>query len=1018
MFVHLRTHSDYSLLKSVITIPELVKHLKQLDMPAVALTDYNSMGGVIELAKQCKLAKIKPIFGVELEIEIKKRRFILPLLAESTRGYQLLLRLTSKPKPLTLDDFDQETSGVIALSGGKDGVIYHLMANNAVPEAVRLYREQIAIFGKENFFLELTVDTAEERQISNLLVQSFPSAQFVATQDVVCLSSHQLPALKVLRAIDQGRPVAEIDVTQQPIRSAKEMSHLYSKIPQAIDNTVAIAKRCQTDLTRCQGFPQLPNSPKLEELVWQGAKQRYSRLTPEIEERISQELKIIQARRLDDYFVIVADIVNYARSCNIAVGPGRGSAASSVVAYCLGITELDPIRYQLVFERFLNPERQNLPDIDIDFCHNRRDEVLQYVKRRFGQDRVAHIGTYGTFGLRLAVREVGRMMDYPKRDLDRLLTNLPKSESEALGVLGKRLAGKPRLFELVKHLHGLKRHFSTHAAGIVLSPSSLGKLVAVEPNDQLDITQAPMDSLEEIGLLKMDFLALRTLTILQEAESRVKEINPNFSLRRIGLQDRTTYQLLSEGRSVGVFQLESEMFQDLLRQLKPSRFEELIALLALGRPGPLGYIPTYIRRKDKLEEVEYPHPELEPILGETYGLMVYQEQVMQVAHVVGGFTMAEADLLRISMSKKDKQKISGLKDKFIGNALKLGLSRQAAEKLYQDMIKFSDYAFNKAHSCCYALLSYQCAYLKAHYPCEFFAAVLNTVNSIDRLRDFLQDAQAEGLEVFPPDVRFSEQSFIKEGSGIRYGLAHIRNFGSHGSKKIIEARKQRKFDGLSDFLDRVELTTPAKESLLLAGALDCFGERLELGKQLGMNLTRLELLRQEKEIVGMYFSDHPASRWNPFLKQLRPGFARIIAGEVGDLRERNRVWYGKVWGEKETLRFRMKNSVGNGLKEKSLMVLGGAWANDILDVELVFPLKPLLLCKPRADQLIWLKENLLRFAGDFPVILQLGNEALQLLPREFWVEPSTSLQASLHGAHLGFTWVDPWGELERELTKN
>lgn len=869
-FVHLHVHSSYSLLDGAGRIEELVLAAQKHGMPAVALTDHGVMYGCVEFYKAAKAHDIKPLLGCEVYVAPRTRYDHTPrlddrlnhlvLIAENEQGYKNLMALVSRAflegfyyKPrVDKELLAEHKDGLIALSSCLAGEIpERLLANDeeGALQAAAYYRD---IFGPENFFLELQDQNLPQQPKLNRGLLSLAqklNLQVVATNDVHYINSEDAVYHDLLLCIQTGKSVHDDGRLRFPtnefyFKSEAEMAHLFGEIPQALTNTEVIANRCQVELELGQvHLPKFPLPPGftaetyLERLCRQGLTRRYGKVTAKQEERLLYELNTISQMGYTSYFLIVWDFVRFAREQGILVGPGRGSAAGSLVAYTLGITDIDPLAHGLLFERFLNPERVSMPDIDIDFADNRRDEVIDYVTKTYGADHVAQIITFGTMAARAAIRDVGRAYDFTYNDVDRIAKLVPAEPGVTLTsamATSKELAHLYDSEEWVRHLidaarklEGLPRHASTHAAGVVISARPLIEYVPLQKTtDGAVTTQYPWETIEEIGLLKMDFLGLRTLSVIQETKRLVKRTRgQELELTALPLDDPATYELLSSGNTFGVFQLESSGMRALIRDLKPAGINDLTALVALYRPGPLGsgMAEDFIARRHGCKKVQYLHPLLEPILEETYGVILYQEQVMQIASRLAGFTLGQADLLRRAMGKKKPEVLAAQRERFLKGAIERGIGADTAGQIFDLMEYFAGYGFNKSHSAAYAMLAYETAYLKANYQPEFMAALLTSVmDDTDKVALYAEECRRMGLSLLPPDVNFSEVDFSVEQGQIRFGLAAIRNAGRAAMESIVQARKEKgAFKSLTDLCQRINLKTITKrtlESMIKAGA--------------------------------------------------------------------------------------------------------------------------------------------------------------------------------------------------------
>lgn len=994
MFVHLHVHTEYSLLDGAARIEKLVQKAKELGMPALAITDHGVMYGVVDFYKACLKAGIKPIIGCEVYVAPFKRsdrttgrddsNRHLVLLARNAEGYRNLVRLVSlaftegfyyKPR-VDKESLRCYSQGLIALSACLAGEISNYLLNDQLELACRAAREYEEIFGKENFYLEMQDHGLKEEQKVNSglwQVHEITGIPVVATNDVHYVEHKDAFVQDALLSIQTGKTLADtsrMSFSSQEfyLKSEQEMLLLFGKQPAILENTLKIAELCQVEF--CFGeshLPvfQVPAGFTLDEYLDQQCREAFPLYYPEAtmaeRERLDYELRVISKTGFSGYFLIVADFCKYAREHGIAVGPGRGSAAASMVAYLLGITSVEPLRHNLLFERFLNPERISMPDIDIDFDPEGREHVIQYVTQKYGQDKVCQIITFGTMGAKSCVRDVGRVLGIPLTRVDKVAKAIPND----LGItLEKALLFSPELAEMVEGdqeikqlftiaqaLEGMPRHVSTHAAGVVIAKEPLTNYLPIQKTaDGVLLTQFPMKTIEEIGLLKMDFLGLRNLTILQETVRRISE-NKGLviDLHKLVLDDQKTYELLAAGNSTGVFQLESGGMRAILKDLKPTCFEDVIAVLALYRPGPMEQIPEFVKRKHG-GEITYIHPKLEPILKSTYGIIVYQEQVMQIARDLAGYSLGRADLLRRAMGKKKKEVMAeerqnflhGLQDpegnRLIPGALRMGLNLSEAEEIFDLMAKFAEYGFNKGHATAYAVISYQTAYLKANYPLEFTASLLSSVmGSPDKISFYIQEARASGIKILPPDVQFSQIDFTLEDNVIRFGLGAIRNVGLNIIEKIIEARASGAFKSLYDFCERVGgkvLNKRVADSLIRAGALNSLCSRvqalaviertLELvnlrqkekdSGQLSLfdpaenedyeielpvlkEFDEREILQMEKEYLGLYLSGHPLSA---VISQIKAITTANIAGCLESDQEKKVVLGGIVTALRQTV---------------------------------------------------------------------------------------------------------------------
>lgn len=953
-FVHLHVHSQYSLLDGACRLNKLLKLAREYNMPAIAITDHGNMFGVIEFYEEAMNQGVKPIIGCEVYVAPRSRlekaahgiaeaSFHLVLLVRDESGYRNLMKLSTigyregfyyRPR-VDKEILRQYHEGLIALTSCLKGEIPYLLSRNEYSSARQVVKEYLEIFGESNFYLELQRHgVPEQDKINDSLIRLSRelSIPLVATNDVHYLVKKDARAHEVLLCIQTGKTVEDADRMEFPttefyFKSPEEMEKIFSDVPEALSNTINIASRCNLSLEfgrvylpHYEVLPEYTLDSYLEKLCQEGLEKRYSQISPEIQQRLNHELDIIKKMGYSGYFLIVWDFIHYARENNIPVGPGRGSVAGSLVAYVLGITELDPLKYNLLFERFLNPARVSLPDIDVDFCDERRPEVIRYVTEKYGADRVCQIITFGTMAARAVVRDVGRVLGIPLAEVDRIAKMIPfGSESlhsalENVPALKQLLATDERageLFEIAESLEGLTRHASTHAAGVVISRDELTNYVPLfkAPGSEEVVTQYPMDSLEKIGLLKMDFLGLKTLTVIRDTIRIIKRTrSQEIDVYSLPLDDYQTFQLISEGRTRGLFQLESTGMRELLKRVLPSSFEDLIALLSLYRPGPMNMLEEYIRRKKGVTPIKYDHPRLEPILKETYGVILYQEQVMRIAGELAGFEMGQADILRRAMGKKDPVVMEKQRKVFIDGAKKNSIPENTAQEIFEKIATFAGYGFNKSHSAAYALIAYQTAYLKTHYPLEFMAALLSSeMGNTTKIAEYFRECEEMGIRVLPPDINESFGRFTVVEDYIRFGLAAVKNVGESAVDSIIEARqKGGKFTSLEDFCSRVDLRLVNKrviESLIKCGAFDTLGikrarlysqidkalesaQRIQKERAAGQAslfdilkeepLVELEevedwpehkLLAYEKEMLGLYITGHPLARHEQELRQ-------------------------------------------------------------------------------------------------------------------------------------------------------
>ncbi len=859
-FVHLHVHSEYSILDGACRIPDLVARAAELEMPAVSLTDHGSMAGAIQLFKTTKGTGVKPIVGCEVYVtddrHVQKKGYAhLTLLAADNEGYSNLIKLSSlgflegyyyKPR-VDWELLSRHSKGVIALSGCLSGRVCKALEENRPGDAQAELDRLAQVFGRENIYVELQNAHLEVQQriLPELAALAAASGlPTVATGDVHYLRHEDARAHEALLCIQSG------DSLKNPNRWKFDTDHFYFKSPEemagdfpghadALRRTLEVAERCNVTIDLDQILLPRFDTPGgrdafdyLVELCEKGLEKRYGTATTELQDRLRFELKTIREMGFADYFLIVWDFIHFAKQNGISVGPGRGSAAGSIVAYCLEITDLDPIRYDLLFERFLNPGRKSMPDMDIDFAVEGRERVINYVTEKYGRDRVAQIITFSTMAARAAVRDAGRVLEIPYGVVDKIAKLIPEGPGQTLeecmkagSELRKAVdsdAVAKEIVDLARPLEGLTRADSIHAAGVVIGAEPLMNVVPLQQKgaDQEVVTQFPMGDVEALGLLKMDFLGLRNLDVIDKAVALIG----NLEIDALPLDDKPTYEMLARGEATGVFQFESSGMREALRLVKPTVFEDLIALVALYRPGPMQYIPNYAARKAGKEPVTYLDARLKPITGETYGISIYQEQSMEIAKLIGGFTPAEADDLRKAIGKKIHALMASLKSKFIEGAIANDTSDSVARQLWDDMEKAQDYSFNKSHAACYALISYRTAWLRAHHPCEYMAALISSVmNTKDRVPFYVNACHDIGIEVLPPDVNESQIDFAVVGGKIRFGLNAVKGVGELACRTIVRARDEGgAFESIWDFTERVDpsvVNKRALESLVKCGAL-------------------------------------------------------------------------------------------------------------------------------------------------------------------------------------------------------
>ena len=965
-FTHLHVHTEYSLLDGSNKIKEYVDRVKALGMDSAAITDHGVMYGVIDFYRAARAAGINPILGCEVYVAPGSRfdreagsgddrYYHLVLLAENNQGYSNLMKIVSKGfvegfyyKPrVDLSLLEKYHEGIIALSACLAGEVARFLTRGMYEDAKKAALRYQDIFGKGNFFLELQDHGIPEQQNVNqqlLKMHRETGIDLVATNDVHYTLAEDAQPHDVLLCLQTGKKLADEDRMryeggQYYVKSPEEMERLFPYAPEALENTHKIAQRCHVEIEF--GVTKLPkfDVPEgytsweyLNELCFRGLEERYQPVTEELKERLNYELSTIRNMGYVDYFLIVWDFIKYARDHDIMVGPGRGSAAGSLVAYTLGITQLDPIRYDLLFERFLNPERVSMPDIDVDFCFERRQEVIDYVRRKYGDDCVVQIVTFGTLAARGVIRDVGRVMDLPYAQVDTIAKMIPQ---ELNITIDKALQMNPELkkvyedqkeihdlIDTAKRLEGLPRHTSMHAAGVVISQKDVSEYVPLSrASDGSIVTQFTMTTLEELGLLKMDFLGLRTLTVIQNAVHLIEQdAGVKLDMQHIDYNDKKVLDSLGTGRSDGVFQLESAGMKNFMKELKPQSLEDVIAGISLYRPGPMDFIPQYIRGKNRPDTIKYDCPQLEPILKPTYGCIVYQEQVMQIVRNLAGYTLGRSDLVRRAMSKKkaavmEKERqnfVYGNEEEGVPGCIANGISEQTANKIYDDMIDFAKYAFNKSHAAAYAVVSYQTAFLKYYYPVEFMAALMTSVIEMPtKVAEYIQVCRQMNIKILPPDVNRGAYGFSVDNGAIRYGLSAIKSVGRPVINALVEEREANgEYRSLKDFIERLTGTVNKRaiENFIKAGALDCLeGNRRqkmlvygpivdsiaqdkkntvagqmslfdlvsdEEKKEYEIRMPDVEeydkemILAFEKDVLGIYLSGHPLERYRNIMEKM------------------------------------------------------------------------------------------------------------------------------------------------------
>jgi len=977
-FTHLHTHSHYSLLDGLAKIDELVGRAKELGMDSLALTDHGNLYGAIEFLKKAKAAGIKPILGVEAYVAPISRfdknsdakYYHLILLCKNLTGWKNLIQLVTKAhlegfyyKPrVDKELLKQHSDGLIALSACLSGEIPRLLSNKKYEEAKKTAMEYQEIFGKGNFFLEIGHHPGipETLKIRDGIIKLSreTSIELAATQDIHYLNPEDAEYHDILLAIQTGNKLTDSDrLTLKnddfSMRSPEQMYEIFKDIPEAAANTAKIAEQCNLELVLDKiQLPKFPlpegkNAPDyLKELISEKMPIRYQNITPEINERLAYEFGVIEKTGFADYFLIVQDFINWAKDRGIIVGPGRGSAAGSLVSYVLGITDIDPIKFNLIFERFLNPDRIQMPDIDIDITDERRDEVFGYIREKYGENCVAHIITFGTMAARAAIRDVGRATGLNYGFCDQVAKLIPfnmdlKAALENVTELSDLYKNNPdakKLLDRAKRLEGVARHASVHACGTVISQNPLTDYLPLQraPQDEnIIVTQFEMHSVENLGLLKIDLLGLKNLTIIEKTIKLVNEIHgEQIDISNLPEKDKKTFSLLQRGDTTGVFQLESSGMRRYLKELRPTELEDIIAMVALYRPGPMELIPEYIARKYGKSPVVYLHEKLEPVLKNTYGIMIYQEQLMTAARTLASFSLSEADVLRKAVGKKIRALLLQQKEKLINGCVANGISKEIAEKFWDLVEPFDRYGFNRSHAACYATIAYRTAYLKAHYPIEFMTSLLNAdANDIDRISFLVGECKKMSIEVLPPDINRSSAAFTPENNNIRFGLTAVKNVGENIIQSIIENRqKNGPFEDLTSFLGRIQhkdLNKKSLESLIRCGALDSLKiernralqnieeilkfnsalKRQQQSSQIGLfnnvftkNSLRLkeaspatssEKLAWEKELLGLYVSDHPLNSYRQKIeaanakpiKELSKSGCQVVAGIISKVQK-------------------------------------------------------------------------------------------------------------------------------------
>ena len=982
-FTHLHVHTEYSLLDGASRIPKVVARAKELGMDSLAITDHGVMFGVIDFYKECRKQGIRPVIGCEVYTAARTRfdkdsdrdkyHGHLILLAENNDGYRNLIKIVSRGftegyyyKPRVDKDLLRAYSdGIIALSGCLAGKVQNCLLNRDYEGAKREAMELDDIFGHRNFFLEIQDQGLDEEALINpelVRLSEELDIPLAATNDVHYVNRSDAEAHDVLLAIQTATTVDDENRMRFPndqfyLKSEDEMRRIFSFCPEAVDNTQKIAERCNVEFTF--GEYHLPefippegytNREYLRELCRKGLSERYDPVTPELTERLEYEMGVIESMGYVEYFLIVWDFINYAKENGIMVGPGRGSAAGSLVAYSLRITDIDPIKYSLIFERFLNPERVSMPDIDIDFCIERRGEVIEYVKRKYGKENVSQIITFGTMKAKAAIRDVGRALNLTYAEADRIAKAVPfdlkmtlDRALETSPELRKMYDEDPKVAKVVdmsRAIEGMPRHASTHAAGVVISKLPLDEYVPLYMSDKGVATQFNMTTIEELGLLKMDFLGLRNLTVIRDALELIrKNHGVEIDFAKMGYDDRAVYDMIASGNTEGVFQLESAGMTQFMKNLKPTCFEDIVAGIALYRPGPMDSIPKYIENKKNPKHISYVTPELAPILDVTYGCLIYQEQVMQIVRELAGYSYGRSDIVRRAMSKKKSDVMMEEKGYFIygkedesGNVeipgcVRNGISASAAEAIFADMETFAQYAFNKSHAAAYAVVAYETGYLKKYYPVEFMAALMTSVmGDAGQIAKYIRNCTDMGIEVLPPSVNESDKKFTVRDGKIRFGLLGVKNVGEGAIDAIIKAREEKGMPkDIFSFINGIDtglVNKKAVESLIKAGALDCFNPnraahlavyemlmesaqnsaRKNIDGQISLfqtssdamstgdvagnlpdvaNFDKDDLLAMEKEMTGVYITDHPLNKYADRIRKV----ATVTSEELSRLQE-------------------------------------------------------------------------------------------------------------------------------------
>ncbi len=961
-FVHLHVHSEYSLLDGACRISGMMDRVKELGQTAIALTDHGVMYGCIDFYKAAKAAGIKPIIGCEVYVTrrsmsdrihgIDNDPYHLVLLCKDRQGYENLCKLVSeafihgfygKPR-VDIQLLRQYSEGLIALSACLAGGVAQFLMEEDYNAAKDYALKMADIFGQDNFYLELQDHNILEQTPVNqgiCRIARETGLPLVVTNDAHYLRKEDATMQDVLLCVQTGKTIDDpnrmkFQTEEFYLKSEEELRSLFPDLDEAFENTVRIAERCNLEFVFNQyHLPSFPvpegytNEEYFRKLCMDGFRERYENPPESYKERLEYEIGVISRMGYVNYYLIVWDFIRYAKETGIPVGPGRGSGAASIVAYCMHITEVDPMQYALIFERFLNPERVSMPDFDTDFCQERRPEVIDYVMKKYGADHVAQIATFGTMAARGAIRDVGRVLNFTYAETDQVAKQVPTMPlhitlKEALDVspkLREMYDGDERIKKLIDtamRLEGMPRNTSTHAAGVVITADPVCSYVPLSCNDDTIVTQYTMTTIEELGLLKMDFLGLRNLTVIKDAQTQIQKVDPDFDIDKVPDNDPETFQMLSDGKTQGVFQLESAGITGVCVNMKPASIEDMTAIVALYRPGPMDSIPKFIANKQNPSKITYKTPLLEPILRVTYGCIVYQEQVIEIFRSLAGYTMGQADNIRRAISKKKQKVIEEERKVFvygdpaqnIPGCVGNGVGETAAQSIYDEIVEFANYAFNKAHAVCYAVVSYQTAYLKCHYPRQYMAALMTSVlDSAVKISGYIAECKSMGISVLPPDINHSEDTFTVEGDAIRFGLGAVKNVGVGLIRAMVKKRNEGGlFRSLEDFIQRMgdEINKRAVENFIKCGAMDCFGyhrsellavydtmmdsiaesRKKNLDGQMGLfamlqeedntsvsipipklnEISRADRMLMEKETTGIYLSGHPMDDYRPYLK--------------------------------------------------------------------------------------------------------------------------------------------------------